>query len=67
MAFEEDILQAVIIFQLSRDLAPRDIGYRRMKTYSVTAHESDDSSNPPPEALPQWIDAKGLEEQFFSR
>jgi hypothetical protein len=41
-------------------MAPHDIGYRRMKTFSVRANKNDpDETRPPPENLPEWIDAKG--------
>jgi hypothetical protein len=55
--------------QLSGELAPLDIGYRRMTTYSVRANRNDATtgSSKPPETLPPWIDAKGADRENRSR
>ena len=46
--------------QLAREMAPHDVGYRRMKTFSVRANKNDsEAPRPTPEHLPEWIDAKG--------
>ena len=52
----------MFFFQLSRELAPRDIGYRRMNAISVKVYEKDAASENKAQqkSLPQWIDAKGF-------
>ena len=55
-----DVLVEAFILQLAREMASRDIGYRRMSTFSVTVNQNDSPGNRrQPDQLPDWIDATG--------